>query len=73
MGRLPGGCGEDVCRVWGGCLEGVRECLAGVQGCLKDMRRLPGGYGEVALRVWEVCLEGVGRLLGVCGEVVWRG
>ncbi len=38
VGRLPGGCGEDVWNAWGVCLEGVS--------------RLSGGCGEAVWRVW---------------------
>ncbi len=64
-GRLSGGCGEAVFRVWVVCLVGVGRLS------LEGLGKLSLGYGlyvwwvwggEVVWRVWEGCLVDVGRL-----------
>ncbi len=65
MGRLSGGCGEAVWRVWEDCLEGVVRLS---EGC----RRLSIGCGEAVWRVWVGSLEGVRRLSVECMEDVQR-
>ncbi len=64
MGKLSGGCGEDVWRACGSCLKWLGRLSAGYDGMSGGFGRLSGGCGKAVWRVWGDCIEGVGKLSG---------